>query len=68
MRVAKNQIVDTTYHVAKYANGKFCGIVSGMGRNAGTWDSEAKSKRTAQRWAAILRREDTQSVYTVEEN
>lgn len=47
MRVIKNQIIDTAYVVAKYVDGKFCGIVSGMGRNAGTWDAEAKSKRTA---------------------
>ena len=58
-----------TYYVAGYsAGGQFLGVIAGMGRNAGTWDSEAKSKRTAQRWAAALRKDYPQNVYIVEEN
>lgn len=37
--------------------GRFLATVSGCGRNRGTWDSEAHSRRTAQRWAAGLRRQ-----------
>ena len=48
--VRKNQLFDQEWQVCQYINGEFIGIVSGMGRNAGTLDSAAKSKRTAQRW------------------
>ena len=69
MKIVKNQIIETTYSVEKYSkDGQFLGVVSGMGRNAGTWDSEAKSKRTAHRWAKILRTEDRENLYTVVEN
>lgn len=55
--VRKNVLMDQEYHVAKYAlNGEYIGAVAGMGRNKNTWDT-AHSKRTAQRYAAILRKE-----------
>jgi hypothetical protein len=38
------------YEVVEYRDGKFYGVVSGLGRNAGKWDS-AHSLRTAQKWA-----------------
>jgi hypothetical protein len=63
-------IPDIRYVVVKYTKlmGVFIGVVSGMGRNKGTWDAEAKSRRTAQRWAAELRREDPEHDYRVEES
>ena len=64
--VRKNQLFSQEWQVYQYINGEFVGIVSGMGRNAGTWDSTAKSKRTAQRWAKQCRRDDLKSVYRVE--
>jgi hypothetical protein len=68
MRVVKNQIVNITYCVEVYSREfggwKFEGVVSGCGRNA-TWDSEAKSKRTAQRWAKELRESDPKRKYSV---
>ena len=64
--VRKNQLFDQEWQVCQYVNGEFVGIVSGMGRNAGTWDSSAKSKRTAQRWAKQCRMNDSKSAYYVE--
>ena len=64
--VRKNQLFDQEWQVCQYINGEFIGIVSGMGRNAGTWDSAANSKRTAQRWAKQCRRDDPESTYYVE--
>ena len=64
--VRKNQLFDQEWRVCQYINGEFVGIVFGMGRNAGTWDSIAKSKRTAQRWAKQCREGDPKSVYRVE--
>lgn len=59
----------TEYVVVRYKpDGKFDGVMAGMGRNKGTWDAEAKSRRTAQRWAAELRREDHEHDYRVEES
>lgn len=45
-----------SYQVAQYRNGIFDCILSGMGKNRGTWDS-THSRRAAQRHAADLRRE-----------
>lgn len=61
---------DIRYVVVKYTKlmGVFIGVVSGIGRNKGTWDAEAKSRRTAQRWARELRREDPEHNYRVEES
>jgi hypothetical protein len=42
-------------------------VVSGMGRNRGTWDSAANSKRTAQRWARELRQSSHPVRYFVRE-
>lgn len=54
------------YTVEKHTKaGQFVGSVVGMGRNAGTWDSDAHSLRTAQRWAAQCRKDDPQHVYIV---
>ena len=64
--VRKNQLFDQEWQVCQYTKGEFIGIVSGMGRNSGTWDSTAKSKRTAQRWAKQCREGDQKSVYRVE--
>ena len=64
--VRKNQLVDQDWQVCQYTKGEFIGIVSGMGRNSGTWDSTAKSKRTAQRWAKQCRMDDLKSTYSVE--
>ena len=64
--VRKNQLFDQEWQVYQYVNGEFIGIVSGMGRNTGTWDSTARSKRTAQRWAKQCRMNDPKSAYYVE--
>ena len=64
--VRKNQLFDQEWQVSRYVKGEFVGIVSGMGRNAGTWDSAAQSKRTAQRWAKQCRMDDPKSTYSVE--
>ena len=64
--VRKNQLLDQEWQVCQYINGEFIGIISGMGRNAGTWDSTARSKRTAQRWAKQCREGDPKSTYYVE--
>ena len=64
--VRKNQLFDQEWQVYRYVKGEFVGIVSGMGRNAGTWDSTARSKRTAQRWAKQCREGDPKSTYRVE--
>ncbi len=58
--------VFSRYNIVKRAScGAFIGIVAGCGRNRGTWDAE-HSRRTAQRHAAALRRQDAASRYTVE--
>jgi hypothetical protein len=55
------------YSVVEYTKkGEFVATISGMGRNAGTWDS-SHSRRTAQKYAAQLRRENKDRVYKVEE-
>ncbi len=64
--IRKNQLFDQEWQVCQYTKGEFVGVVSGMGRNTGTWDSAAKSKRTAQRWAKQCREGDPKSVYRVE--
>ena len=64
--VRKNQLFDQEWQVCQYVKGEFVGVVSGMGRNAGTWDITARSKRTAQRWAKQCREGDPKSVYRVE--
>ena len=64
--IRKNQLFDQEWQVCQYIKGEFIGVVSGMGRHAGTWDSAAKSKRTAQRWAKQCREGDPESLYRVE--
>lgn len=54
------------FHVVKrLLNGTFAGIVSGMGRNAGTWDSD-HSRSAAYKHAADCRKDDQQHTYHVE--
>jgi hypothetical protein len=54
------------YCVVRYTlDGKFDGVISGMGRNKGTWDS-THGRRTAQRHAACCRKEDPNHLYKVE--
>ena len=64
--VRKNRVFDQEWQVCQYIRGGFIGVVSGMGRHAGTWGSAAKSKRTAQRWAKQCRMDDPKSTYSVE--
>lgn len=64
--VRKNQIFDQEWQVCQYIKGEFVGSVSGMSLNSGTWESTAKSKRTAQRWAKQCRMDDPKSTYSVE--
>jgi hypothetical protein len=45
------------WNVVQYRHGKFDTILSGMGKNRGTWDAD-HSRRAAQRHAADLRREE----------
>lgn len=44
------------YNVVQYRNGQWDAIVSGMGKNRGTWDSD-HSRSAAYRHAAELRAE-----------
>lgn len=54
------------HYVVEYTReGKFVAVISGMGRNKGTWDT-AYSKRSAQRHAAVLRKENPSLKYVVE--
>lgn len=44
------------FFVVQYRHGRFDAIVSGIGKNRGTWEA-GHSRRTAQRHAAAFRRE-----------
>lgn len=61
----------TRYVVAQYRNGIFDSVLSGMGKNRGTWDAE-HSRRAAQRHARALRAEQWRAraglSYRVEES
>lgn len=58
----------TKYHVVRYTKDwVFDGVVSGMGRHRGTWDTSV-SKRTAQRWAAKLRKQYPAYNFRIETN
>lgn len=66
--VRKNQVLKQEFQVCKYTKqGEFIGVVSGMGRNKGTWNSTAKSKRTAQRWLKMLREDSDGFSYDIHE-
>jgi hypothetical protein len=52
------------WHVVEYNNGKFVAIVSGLGRNKGTWDSN-HTKRTAKKWAEKLTTTEKLARHTV---
>lgn len=58
------------YEVIQYRHGKRDGIVSGMGKNRGTWDGD-HSRSAAYRHAAALRRDPRRAAagltYRVEE-
>lgn len=43
------------YYIAEKRWGITIAVMSGMGRNKGTWDACAKSKRTAYRWLKQIR-------------
>lgn len=45
------------WHVVQYRHGVFDGVMSGMGKNRGTLDSD-HSRRSAQRHAKALRAEE----------
>ena len=64
--IRKNQLFEQEWQVCQYIKGEFVGSVCGMDRNAGTWNSTAKSKRTAQRWVKQCRMNDPKSAYYVE--
>jgi len=49
-------------------DGKPACAIAGCGRNRGTWDSSANSRRTAQRWAQELRAKNPGTIYKVETN
>lgn len=56
------------FEVHKYSkDGAFLGVVCGMGRNRGTWDSTAWSIHTARRWLQQCRKDDPASVYKIEQ-
>lgn len=54
------------YNIVRYTlQGAFVAVVSGMGVHAGTWGAD-HSRRTAQRYAADLRKQDKAHLYKVE--
>lgn len=54
------------YQVVQYTHGgQFRAVISGLGRNRGTWDS-CHSRRTARRHAKRLRAEHPGFAYRVE--
>lgn len=54
------------FEVVRYTpSGEMAGVMSGMGRNAGTWDSE-HSRSAAYRHARDCRRDDPSFIYKVE--
>lgn len=53
------------FHVVRYIGGKFDAVISGMGRNRGTWDS-SHSQRAAQRHARALRLSQPKAEFRVE--
>lgn len=55
------------YQVVQYAaNGNFMSIISGMGKNRGTWDSD-HSRSAAYRHAAQCRKDYPYCIFQVEE-
>jgi hypothetical protein len=52
--------------VQRDRNDNFVGVVAGLGRNKGTWDT-GLCRSSAYRYAAALRKEDRDHSYTVEE-
>lgn len=56
------------FEIYKFSkDGLLLGVVSGMGRNKGTWNSVAYSLRTAQRWLMQCRKDDPLCVYKIEQ-
>jgi hypothetical protein len=52
--------------VKRTKDGQFVGVVSGMGENAGTWDSN-HGLEDARRFAAELQNDDPEHDYVVED-
>ena len=53
------------YYVVRYQHGQFDSVMAGLGRNRRTWDT-AHSRRTAQRHATSLRKEQPGFSFAVE--
>lgn len=58
---------DRGYSVVAYEQGRFIGVMSGMGRNRGTWDS-THGRSSAYRHAGRLRIERPAQTFRVEPN
>lgn len=52
--------------VAEYVNGVLASVISGCGRNKGTWGAACKSKATAQKWRRELLAKNPGKDYRVE--
>lgn len=55
------------FHVVEKRWGITIAIMSGCGRNRGTWDANAKSKRTAYRWLKELSTKYPNRIFAVEQ-
>ena len=55
------------YYIVQYINNKFAGVISGLGRNKGSWEA-MHTKRTADKYAKRLNEEDVEEcvIYKVE--
>jgi len=56
---------DDRYCVVAYVAGRFAGVMSGMGRNRGTWDSD-HSRRAARKHARELRQQHPEMSFVVQ--
>ena len=65
-RKTTNQKTDMEYVIAEKRWGITIAVMSGCGRNRGTWDACAKSKRTAYRWLKELRAKYPARTFAVE--
>jgi hypothetical protein len=64
--MASKQFVVAMYRPGFGGSLAFDGLVAGCGRNRGTWDTAANSKRTAQRWANEVRAKYPEYIIKVE--
>ena len=53
------------FHIVRYQNGQFTGVMAGCGRNKGTWDSD-HSRSAAFCHAKALRMEQPKYEFRVE--